>query len=74
MAWLLIPILVTGCWLVSWCYLKISQDPREPPAIPHPIPYVGHVVQLLRYGTKYYGMMRSVSASIVHERLVLRVG
>ena len=28
-------------------------DPREPPVIPQRIPYVGHIIGLIRYGHGY---------------------
>ena len=34
---------------------------REPPLFPHPVPYIGHIIGLLRYGTRYYEMTRSVA-------------
>ena len=29
-------------------------DKREPPAIPHWLPYVGHILALFRHGAKYF--------------------
>lgn len=34
---------------------------KEPPLFPHPIPYVGHILGLLRHGTRYYEMTRSIA-------------
>lgn len=34
-------------------------DPREPPVIPSLIPYVGHILGLLRYGQRYFEILRS---------------
>ena len=34
-------------------------DPREPPVISSLIPYVGHILGLLRYGQRYFEILRS---------------
>ena len=37
-----------------------QHDPREPPCIPKPIPYIGHLLGLIRHGTRYYAQVRYV--------------
>ncbi|KAK3291996.1 cytochrome P450 [Chaetomium fimeti] len=37
--------------------LTLPHDPREPPLIHPKIPFIGHIIGLLRHGTKYYSMM-----------------
>ena len=45
---------------ISLVYLfSPKYDPREPPAIPSLIPYVGHMLGLLRYGQRYFEILRS---------------
>lgn len=45
---------------VSLVYLfSPKYDPREPPVISSLIPYVGHIVGLLRYGQRYFEILRS---------------
>ena len=47
---------------VSLVYLfSPKYDPREPPVIPSLIPYVGHILGLLRYGQRYFEILRSSS-------------
>ena len=42
-----------------WVYLMSdTHDPREPPLIPSPIPYVGHLLELLKIGSFYYTALR----------------
>ena len=42
-----------------FCAPRLS--PKEPPLLTHPIPYIGHVLGLLRHGTRYYEMTRLVA-------------
>ena len=32
--------------------------PNEPPVVPHLIPYIGHILGLLRHGSRYYQITR----------------
>ena len=68
MFYLLVPVIAACYWLFSWCYLLITQDAREPPVVPHAIPYIGHLIQLLRFGSSYYGMIRSVTIPVDDRR------
>lgn len=58
---LLLAAVATAAWfaLDYICAPRLSQ--KEPPLLPHPVPYVGHILGLLRHGTKYYEMTRSVA-------------
>lgn len=44
----------------AWFALDYFSAPRlfqkEPPLLPHTVPYVGHILGLLRHGTRYYEM------------------
>ena len=45
---------------ISLVYLfSPKYDPREPPVISSLIPYVGHILGLLRYGQRYFEILRS---------------
>ena len=47
---------------VSFVYLLSPKyDPREPPVISSLIPYVGHILGLLRYGQRYFEILRSLT-------------
>lgn len=52
----------------AWFALDYFSAPRlfqkEPPLLPHTVPYVGHIFGLLRHGTRYYEMTRSVALLI----------
>lgn len=44
---------------VSLVYLfSPKYDPREPPIVSSFIPYVGHILGLLRYGQRYFEILR----------------
>lgn len=38
--------------------LFIDYDPREPPIIKPKIPYIGHILGIIRYGTKYFEIVK----------------
>ena len=61
MALLYVSIVAAGCWVLCRSFLHITQDAKEPPMIPHAIPYIGPLVGLLRHGFKFFGIPRSVS-------------
>ena len=61
MALLYVSMVAAGGWLLCRSLLHTTQDAKEPPMIPHAIPYIGHLVGLLRHGSKYFGITRSVS-------------
>ena len=45
---------------VSLVYLfGPKYDPREPPVISSLVPFVGHILGLLRYGQRYFEILRS---------------
>ncbi|EMC93770.1 hypothetical protein BAUCODRAFT_210021 [Baudoinia panamericana UAMH 10762] len=50
---LAIPVLVVAALLASRL-LAPQRDPREPPFIPHPVPYIGHLLTFLREGGDYF--------------------
>lgn len=56
-ATLLLVIGVAVWYILDQLYVP-SQLPNEPPLVSHPIPYIGHFIGLLRYGTRYYEMTR----------------
>jgi hypothetical protein len=42
-------------------FLTLPHDPQEPPLVRPKIPLIGHVIGLLRHGTKYYSDVAYVS-------------
>lgn len=54
---LLIATATTIWYLLDYFYVP-KHHPDEPPVVSHPIPYVGHIIGLLRHGTRYYEMTR----------------
>jgi hypothetical protein len=39
-------------------FLAIDYDPREPPIIKPRIPYIGHILGIIRHGTKYFDTVK----------------
>lgn len=52
-------VLALAIYLIRGYLMNSPHDPREPSLIPSPIPYVGHLVELLRTGSFYYTAIRS---------------
>ncbi len=40
------------------CSVEAKHDAREPPALPSKIPYIGHVIGMLRKKVRYYVQLR----------------
>ena len=55
-------------------FLGTKQHPKEPPYIPQPIPYIGHLLGLIRYGTRYYAQVRYVQTCLLFYNLMLKDG
>ena len=57
-------ILLIGIGMLSIAILAarrlvhVDHDPREPPIIRHTIPFVGHVIDIFRYGAKYFDILK----------------
>ena len=39
-------------------FLGVRLDEKEPPLVPSTIPFIGHILGLVRSGTKYYAQLR----------------
>ena len=63
---LLLAAIGAAAWYAVGYLCAPSLSPREPPLLTHPIPFIGHILGLLRNGTRYYEMTRSV-ASLTEE-------
>ena len=50
--------MATGLYFVLEYFMGIKLDPKEPPLISSTIPYVGHIIGLIRTGTRYYAKLR----------------
>ena len=60
MVFLLILFTIAAWYILDYFYAP-KRLSNEPPLFPQSVPYVGHILGLLRYGTRYYEMMRYVS-------------
>lgn len=63
--------LATALFFVLEYFMGIRLDRKEPPLIPSRIPYVGHIIGLIRNGTRYYAKMRYELFRIVTKQLLL---
>lgn len=60
----MLPLLVgaaatfAALWYILDYIYAPKWSPNEPPLVSHPIPYVGHILELIRYGTAYYRITR----------------
>lgn len=67
---LLLLAFAAAIWIWALHVYAPSHDPWEPPVITSRIPFVGHIVGLLRHGTRYYQMKRwSISSPTAPLRL-----
>ena len=64
MAWLIVLVIALTCWILLEKFLSLSHDAKEPPIIPQTLPYVGHLLGMLRHGSRYYTQIRSVLAKL----------
>src|ERR1700761_7461589 len=54
---------VAVCMLTALHLLQPRKcDPREPPLIPSAIPYIGHLLGMLRQGGRYFGQLAGGAA------------
>ena len=60
---------VTLGYLSIVYFLGPKYDPQEPPVLSHYIPYVGHILGLIRHGQHYFELLRSVPPHRFHQTL-----
>ena len=56
-------LLISAIWLAVHVLCTPSHDPREPPLVTSRVPFIGHILGLLRHGTRYYQMTRYGTSS-----------
>lgn len=62
MSWLVVLAIAVVGWF-GWQKLNtFSHHGEEPPLIPSKIPWIGHLIGLLRHGSRYYAIVRFVSS------------
>ena len=55
----LLLLLISAIWLAFHLFLTPPiHDSQEPPLVTSRVPFIGHILGLLRYGTRYYQMTR----------------
>ena len=59
---LLLSALVTIIYYLVERFLIVKHDAKEPPLLPHKIPFLGHAIELMRKKMKYYVQLRYVNS------------
>jgi hypothetical protein len=57
---LVVLVLIFVVLFIRQRVIHVNYDSREPPVIPHCIPYIGHVIGIFRYGAKYFEIAKFV--------------
>ena len=60
----------TGACVVIAHLLRAKHDPREPPLAPANIPFIGHVIGIMRKKFKYYAQLRYYNRSYLMNCIV----
>ncbi len=66
-----VAIVVVGA--LAWLYMRsvsVKMDPREPPLVRSTIPYIGHLLGMLRHQFSYLIILRCASFD-VHSQVCL---
>lgn len=58
-----VSFIVTVFVINSKSLFGVKYDPREPPIISHPIPFIGHVIGMFRHGAKYFDFIKYIFVS-----------
>jgi len=64
-------VIAVGVFLSN--LLRPKLDPREPPIVHPKVPFLGHVIGMLREGPLYYKRVRYASSPWVFEKANSRV-
>ena len=54
----LVAVTIGAVWYALDYWYAPKRHPNEPPVVSHNIPYIGHVLGLLRHGSKYFEKTR----------------
>jgi hypothetical protein len=44
--------------VIAACVLSVKHDAREPPLLPHSVPFFGHLIGMIRHGPRYLVALR----------------
>ena len=58
MLWLIAVMFATSLWLLAERVANVPHDAREPPLIPQPVSFVGHLLRILQDGSRYCSNIR----------------
>ena len=59
--WSAVLIVVAALGLLLWQRIRIKMDPQEPPLLRPWIPFIGHLIGMLRYHQAYFEKLRFVT-------------
>jgi len=58
-------LMLLGVATVPYILLRhlftVKQDPKEPPFLPQKIPFIGHIIGIIRHNTGYYANLTYLS-------------
>ena len=60
---LALAIVSATTWYALDYFYVPKQLPNEPPLVGHYIPYIGHIIGLIRHGTRYYQIIRYIQSA-----------
>ena len=59
---------LVALFIYAFVKYQCKQDPREPPYLRHAIPFVGNLIGMMRWGAKWYWIVKSVFADNLFRR------
>ena len=54
----LVIIILAAVVVICWKLIRIEKDPREPPVATSNVPFVGHIIGLMRHQGDYFKSLR----------------
>ncbi len=60
---LLLAVASAAAWYTLDYLYAPTQHSNEPPLVPQSVPYIGHILGLLRHGTRYFEITRYAALS-----------
>jgi len=59
--WITTSILIVSLFITLWFMGIEDVEPREPPVVRSKLPFIGHMISLIRYHNNYFTILRYVS-------------
>lgn len=49
---------LAAVYVIAACVVRLKHDAREPPLLPHSVPFFGHLIGIIRNGPHYLVELR----------------